>query len=153
MTAIHPIVSATFKISCRTEQTESVYLIGSIDRLKSWDVSAAIKLRLILNSSKYSLWQCNNIPLPSNTSIEYKFFKRGVKGDIVWEWDEEELNRNISLSPGTIVEITQTFGVSTNEVKVIKKIKYIENDKKDSLKDFSLTGIPPIPIVHPYSSP
>lgn len=153
MTGLHPQAAVTFKVVSASRLSESVYLLGNVGELRSWSVEEAIKLRSVKGPSEHCVWETDKLLLPSNTPIEYKFFKKNSEGDVVWEWDEERSNRVIEVNSGATVEVTQTFGMPSEEIKPIKKMKFVEDNavsgKEDSLSDFVMSGYLASPAVTP----
>ena len=111
-----------FKVDFKGEAGESIYLLGNSEELKVWDTTKAIKLKLI----EQNIWASPEIII--SEVIEYKFFKKNLKGDIVWEWDTNKPNRILQLSSGLSVEVIHTFGISHEEIIIKKKGKYSEYD-------------------------
>ncbi|TDD67037.1 alpha-amlyase, partial [Actinomadura darangshiensis] len=73
-------VSDTFNVTATTTWGTSVYLVGSVPALGSWDTSKAVKL----SSAGYPTWG-GTVTLPANTKIEYKYIKKTDAGAVTWE--------------------------------------------------------------------
>lgn len=65
---------------------ESIYVIGNIHELGSWNTGEAIGpfFNDTKSVAKYPNWFFD-VNLPENTEIEYKFIKKDQNGNIVWE--------------------------------------------------------------------
>ncbi|WP_149263246.1 carbohydrate-binding module family 20 domain-containing protein [Actinomadura sp. K4S16] len=73
-------VSDTFNVNATTTWGTSVYLVGDVPALGSWDPAKAVKL----SPSGYPIWN-GTVTLPSNTRIEYKYIKKTDAGAVTWE--------------------------------------------------------------------
>ncbi|GAA4391183.1 carbohydrate-binding module family 20 domain-containing protein [Actinomadura verrucosospora] len=73
-------VSDTFNVNATTTWGTSVYLVGDVPALGSWDTSKAVKL----SPSGYPIWS-GTVTLPANTKIEYKYLKKTDAGAVTWE--------------------------------------------------------------------
>jgi alpha-amylase len=73
-------VSDTFNVHAITTWGTSVYIVGDIPALGSWDTSKAIKL----SPDGYPTWS-GTLTLPANTRIEYKYIKKTDAGAVTWE--------------------------------------------------------------------
>jgi alpha-amylase len=73
-------VSDTFNVYATTTWGTSVYIVGDIPALGSWDTSKAIKL----SPDRYPTWS-GTVTLPAGTRIEYKYIKKTDAGAVTWE--------------------------------------------------------------------
>lgn len=111
-------VQVTFKVFCDTTFGQSLYLIGSVPQLKQWTVCDAIKLSSDNYTDNHHLWESPPLPLPLNTVIEFKFFKKTDKGDVWWEQLPKGDNRKLSLSMEEDIEVLTEFGVVQTQVQL-----------------------------------
>ncbi|NDU73135.1 alpha-amylase [Actinomadura sp. DSM 109109] len=73
-------VTDTFNVNATTTWGTSVYLVGDVPALGSWDTSRAVRL----SPSGYPVWS-GTVTLPANTRIEYKYIKKTDAGAVTWE--------------------------------------------------------------------
>ncbi|MFA1541745.1 carbohydrate-binding module family 20 domain-containing protein [Actinomadura monticuli] len=73
-------VSDAFNVHAATTWGTSVYVVGDIPALGSWDTSKAVQL----SSAGYPTWS-GTVTLPANTRIEYKYIKKTDAGAVTWE--------------------------------------------------------------------
>lgn len=85
-------VEATFRANATTTWGESVYVVGSIPALGSWDTSKAIRL----SSAAYPDWAVE-VALPAGVTVEYKYIRKSADGKVTWE---SGANRVVTL-PGS----------------------------------------------------
>lgn len=72
-----PTVKATFQCTNGTTTSgQSVYAVGNIPQLGSWNASGAVKL----DSATYPTWKRVIDDLPPNTTVEWKCIKRAEAG-------------------------------------------------------------------------
>ena len=74
-----PSVSVTFNVNATTVTGETVYVVGNIPALGSWNTANAIAL----SSASYPVWQ-GTANLPANTAVEYKYIKKNGS-TVTWE--------------------------------------------------------------------
>jgi alpha-glucosidase len=81
-----------------THPGQSVYVVGSIERLGSWDPTRAVKLE----PNAYPRWNDKIDNLPASTAIEWKCIKRRETGDtsIVDAWEPDPNNGFTSAAAG-----------------------------------------------------
>ncbi|WP_341678320.1 carbohydrate-binding module family 20 domain-containing protein [Niveibacterium sp. SC-1] len=72
--------SVTFNVSASVVSGQSVYVLGSIPALASWNTANA----LALASTGTSNWS-KTLELPPSTSFEYKYIKKDSAGNVTWE--------------------------------------------------------------------
>ncbi|KAK5677616.1 hypothetical protein LTS10_010190 [Elasticomyces elasticus] len=89
-------VAVTFDELVATSYGDSVYLVGSIAQLGSWDASAGIAMVANQYTTSNPLWSIT-ITFPPGTSMEYKFVTIDISGDVTWEAD---LNHALTVSHG-----------------------------------------------------
>ncbi|GAA1820280.1 carbohydrate-binding module family 20 domain-containing protein [Actinomadura chokoriensis] len=73
-------VSDAFNVHATTTWGTSVYIVGDIPALGSWDTSKAVKL----SPDRYPTWS-GTVTLPADTRIEYKYIKKTDAGAVTWE--------------------------------------------------------------------
>lgn len=73
-------VSDAFNVYATTTWGTSVYIVGDIPALGSWDTSKAVKL----SPDRYPTWS-GTVSLPTGTRIEYKYIKKTDAGAVTWE--------------------------------------------------------------------
>jgi len=122
--------TVTFKVICQTSYGESIYLLGNIKELHSWDLSNPIKLRSIHYTTKDPLWETEELILPANTQIQYKFFKKNNE-EVIWEFNRD--NREFFFTVEKRIEVLQTYGISHKEIIVRESAKSIEEVKNDGM--------------------
>jgi chitodextrinase len=72
--------SITFNEAASTVWGQSVFLVGNIAALGSWNANSAIAL----SSTNYPTWSVT-LSLPGSTAIEYKYIKKDGSGNVIWE--------------------------------------------------------------------
>lgn len=127
---------AKFKVNCKTVFGESIFLIGNINELNSWDSSKAIKLTTSNYSEEDPIWETHDLVLPVNTEIEYKFFKKTKSNKLIWEWDLDKKNRKLILTERNYAVIFSNFGMAQNEI--ILKDEMLDSTKKDNTVTYGL---------------
>ncbi|MEU5097231.1 carbohydrate-binding module family 20 domain-containing protein [Streptomyces sp. NPDC020996] len=70
----------TFNEYATTDWGTSVYVVGSIPSLGSWNTADAIPL----SSASYPTWS-KLVIVPKSTAFEYKFIKKDAAGNVTWE--------------------------------------------------------------------
>ncbi|MCP9948454.1 carbohydrate-binding module family 20 domain-containing protein [Actinomadura madurae] len=73
-------VTDTFRVHATTTWGTSVYLVGNVPALGSWDPAKAVKL----SSAGYPVWS-GEVTLPARTEIQYKYVKKTDAGAVTWE--------------------------------------------------------------------
>jgi len=73
-------VSVLFSENATTAYGENIFVVGSALQLGNWDPSNAIPLDPI----NYPVWGAT-VYLPPSTPFEYKFIRKELNGDVVWE--------------------------------------------------------------------
>jgi alpha-amylase len=63
-----------------TSWGENVYVVGDANALGAWNASAAQQLR----ANPYPTWT-GTVFVPRNTTIAYKFVKKGGSSGVIWE--------------------------------------------------------------------
>ena len=128
---------AKFKVLCETKFGETVWLVGSIPELQSWDVKNAIELRPVNYTLENPVWESIDLVLPLDVQIEYKFFKIGYGEKTEWEQLPHGVNHSVTFTFGESVEILQAFGSTTKQIEVKKGDRshlYSEDSKEPSAK-------------------
>ncbi|TDB84765.1 carbohydrate-binding module family 20 domain-containing protein [Actinomadura sp. 7K534] len=73
-------VTDAFNVHAITTWGTSVYVVGDIPALGSWDPAEAVKL----SPANYPAWS-GRVTLPAGTRIEYKYLKKTDAGAVTWE--------------------------------------------------------------------
>ncbi|MEU8801561.1 carbohydrate-binding module family 20 domain-containing protein [Spirillospora sp. NPDC048819] len=73
-------VSDTFGVHATTTWGTSVYVVGSVPALGSWDPAKAVKL----SPADYPVWS-GRVTLPVGVRVEYKYIKKTDAGAVTWE--------------------------------------------------------------------
>lgn len=81
-------VAVTFNELESTTYGENVFVAGSIPQLGSWDLANAVLLSASGYTSAYPLWSVT-VALPAGTTFQYKYLKKEVGGNVVWESDPD----------------------------------------------------------------
>ncbi|KAI7494236.1 hypothetical protein KC367_g8157 [Hortaea werneckii] len=79
-------IDVKFNTAHSTEWGESVWAVGSIPELGSWDVNEALMLTGSSGADGSTNWQAT-AELPADTQVSYKFVKVQTDGTPVWEQD------------------------------------------------------------------
>ena len=144
-----------FKYKCKDVKYDRVGLVGGLDILKKWDINDPVFLTY---NEKEKLFILNEISLPQNVLIEYKyvFYHNNQK---IWEYIPNNSNRKIELKDSSsiihdneddpIPLITKPISPPQKPSKPRTKVK-----KRSSRKASDNKPIPPkvsisIPIYQP----
>lgn len=73
-------IATSFGVNATTVWGQSVYVVGNVAALGSWNTAQAV----LLSSASYPIWT-GTINLPRSTSIEYKYIKKDSSGNVIWE--------------------------------------------------------------------
>jgi len=76
-------VAVTFNELVTTSYGDSVYLVGSVTQLGSWDASEGIAMSASQYTSSNPLWSVT-VAFAPGTSMEYKFVTIDASGDVTW---------------------------------------------------------------------
>ncbi|GAA3217505.1 carbohydrate-binding module family 20 domain-containing protein [Actinocorallia longicatena] len=96
-------VAETFTVTATVNAGQSVYLVGSIPALASWNPVNAIPLTAGANNT----WSAT-VNLPKNTAVEFKYVKKDASGNVTWE-----TNANRTVTTTTAAQsFTSTFGTA-----------------------------------------
>ncbi|KAI7585200.1 hypothetical protein KC343_g19634, partial [Hortaea werneckii] len=79
-------IDVKFNTAHSTEWGGSVWAVGSIPELGSWDVNEALMLTGSSGADGSTNWQAT-AELPADTQVSYKFVKVQTDGTLVWEQD------------------------------------------------------------------
>jgi len=79
-------VAVTFDEIATTTYGESVYIVGSISQLGSWNSNNAVALSASKYTSSDNLWYVT-INLPAGTAFQYKYIRKETDGTIKWDSD------------------------------------------------------------------
>jgi alpha-amylase len=97
-------VNETFNEDKTTDWGQNVYLVGSLSQLGSWDPASAIPL----SSASYPTWSAT-VPLPADTSFQYKYIVKDSSGTVTWESGDNH-TATTGESDGTL---SNTWGSAT----------------------------------------
>ena len=124
-TNLNPNLSqVSFRVKFETNYGQSVYIIGNIEELGSWDPSKA--LLLYTNKEKYPIWKSTtDIVCPVGMEIYYKYL---VKDGNNYHWEivsgSRSQNRHIVItSPGKFI-IYDEKGILFSQIKSINNNIY-----------------------------
>jgi alpha-amylase len=92
--------AATFAVTASTTSGQSVYVVGSIAALGSWNTGSAIPL-----TANGTTWS-GTVQLPFSTSFEYKYIKKDASGAVTWENDP---NRSHATTTACSVSWSETW--------------------------------------------
>lgn len=86
-TATPTLTSVTFNEVRTTSFGQTVYIVGSVAQLGSWDASKAVALSATQYTSSNPVWS-GAVRLPAGTAIQYKYLIKNQDGSIAaWESD------------------------------------------------------------------
>lgn len=110
--AANSIKEVVFRIFCQTRPGQEVRIVGSVDRLGSWD--AARGFRLHTSSDEYPYWR--SIPTlfvapVKQGHVEFKIVIVNSTGEVEWE-DTENRVYNFAQGACDTVLLHATFGVA-----------------------------------------
>ncbi|RMY22481.1 hypothetical protein D0866_11929 [Hortaea werneckii] len=105
-------IDVTFNTAYSTEWGESVWAVGSIPELGSWDVNKALMLTGSSGADGSTDWQAT-AELPADTQVSYKFVKMQTDGTPVWEQDPNRSFLTSSCGGSAIQEGGSWQGSST----------------------------------------
>ena len=90
----------TFQCRFETRPGYSLYIIGNIREMGSWQPSSSIAL--VTNSDMYPTWKTSKpIIVPTGSEIDYKYLIKNDSGDYEWEYLPQNENRHLDIkSPG-----------------------------------------------------
>ena len=90
-----------FKYKCNTIMGEEVRIIGGHESIGNWNVEKSQKLKY---DTSENLWKTEeNILLPQNTTIEYKYVI--FRGNNLNRWEDLPNNQNRKVNPGNNLKI------------------------------------------------
>ena len=87
-------VAVTFAANATTVWGENVFLLGNRGELGNWNTAGGVAL----SSATYPVWR-GTVNLPANTTIEYKYVKKG--SSVIWE-----TGANRTLNTGSACTLT-----------------------------------------------
>jgi len=100
-------VAATFNVTAGfTTWGQSVYVVGSIPELGSWNPAAAVPLKT--TSSTFPTWT-GSVSLPPNTYVEYQYIVKNANGTVA-NWEKSYSNRTTTTPPAGTYITHDTFG-------------------------------------------
>lgn len=91
--------------NAETSYGQSVYIVGNVEELGSWDTSKAIGPFFNNTSSiaTYPTW-FYDISVPSGKTIEYKYIKKDSAGNVTWESGDNHTYSTVTGGTGTVVD-------------------------------------------------
>ncbi|BCY12986.1 carbohydrate-binding module family 20 domain-containing protein [Actinoplanes sp. L3-i22] len=93
--------AVTFNESATVSTGQTVYVVGSIGSLGSWNTADAIPL----TATSSSAWS-RAVIVPQSTSFEYKYLKKDAAGTVTWESGS---NRTYSTGTATAYTVSDTW--------------------------------------------
>ena len=90
-------VQVNFKVNAGTSLGQSVYVVGSIPELGSWDPAKAPEAMMNPNYPEWFL----PISVPKATQLQFKFIKKDGNGTVTWEGGSNRVFTSPSSSTGT----------------------------------------------------
>ena len=90
-------VQVNFKVNAGTVLGESVYVVGSIPELGSWDPAKASESMMNPNYPEWFL----PVSVPKATQFQFKFIKKDSNGNVTWEGGSNRVYTSPSSSTGT----------------------------------------------------
>jgi alpha-amylase len=84
--------TVSFNDNATTAWGQNVFVVGSVPGLGNWNTADAIPL----SSAGYPIWS-GSVPLPANTSVQYKYIKKDASGTVTWEGG----NNHVFTTPGS----------------------------------------------------
>ena len=94
-------VSATVTLHVTAEAGQSLFMVGSVAALGSWDPGSAVPL----TQADATTWT-GTVTLPGSQFIEYKYIRRSPDGGVVWESDP---NRTTTTPAGGEMTLDETW--------------------------------------------
>ena len=95
--------AATFSVAASPAAGQSVYVVGSIAALGSWNPASAVPL--VSSGGRY----VGTVNLPTGTAFEYKYIYRTSAGAVTWERESTGNRSRTSGASGSSVTYTETF--------------------------------------------
>jgi hypothetical protein len=101
-------IAATFNVVADfTVWGQTVYVVGSIPELGSWNPAAAMPLTT--SGRAWPNWY-GNVALPPNTYIEFQYIVKNADGSVV-RWEKGYQQNRTTITPPTGTYVTHdTFG-------------------------------------------
>jgi glycosidase len=96
-----------FHIEAFTQPGQSVYVVGNLPELGSWDPAKARDAFHNPNSSQWWKWFLP-VSVPKGTTFEYKYIMKNAQGAVVWE---SGVNRTATSSPepAGVIDLPEEF--------------------------------------------
>jgi alpha-amylase len=94
-----------------TSMGQNVYLVGNIQQLGNWNTSKALGP---FNASSYPTWNMNDIYLPRNSSVQYKYILKDGSGNVTWESGNNHTRTTPSSGHGSF---TDNWGMGKEAAK------------------------------------
>ncbi|MGP1909550.1 alpha-amylase family glycosyl hydrolase [Metabacillus sp. JX24] len=89
-----------------TSLGQAVYIVGNVSELGNWDAAKAVGPFYNQVITKYPSWYYD-VSVPSGRSVEFKFIKKDVAGNVVWESGSNHVYTTPASGPGTSVSSYQ----------------------------------------------
>jgi alpha-amylase len=96
-----PTVAVTFNENETTTWGSSVYVVGSIPALGSWNTGAAVKM----DPASYPVWSAT-VSVPASTAFQYKYIVKDANGAVTWE---SGANRSYTTGSSGSVTLNDTW--------------------------------------------
>lgn len=97
------LTKVLFNEIATTAYGESVFIVGSISQLGSWNTDNAIALSASQYTSSNNLWFVT-VSLPAGSSFEYKYLRKESDGSVIWESDPNRQYTTPSNCQGAATE-------------------------------------------------
>ena len=94
-------VSAAITLHVTTNPGQSLFIVGSVPALGSWDPGSAVAL----TQADANTWT-GTVTLPGSQFVEYKYIRRTGDGGVIWESDP---NRTITTPSGGDLTLDETW--------------------------------------------
>jgi alpha-amylase len=94
-------VAAAITLHVTAEPGQSVFVVGSVPALGTWDPAAAVALTQVDPMT----WT-GAVDLPGSQLVEYKYIRRNAEGTVVWESDP---NRTVTTASGGSMTLDDTW--------------------------------------------
>ncbi|KAI0316239.1 glycoside hydrolase [Amylostereum chailletii] len=90
-------IAVSFAETATTSYGENIFVVGSIPQLGSWAPASAVAL----SANAYPVWKVT-VNIPSGTSFQYKYIRKGSNGSVMWESDPDRNDTTPSSGAQTL---------------------------------------------------
>jgi alpha-amylase len=95
------MVQANITLHVTAEAGQSLFIVGGVPTLGSWDPAAAVPLTQV----DAGTWT-GTASLPGSAIVEFKYIRKNADGSVVWESDP---NRTVATPSGGTVSFDDTW--------------------------------------------